>query len=100
MPQRYAGAQRWRVRPDDAVDPGSSLQVRQTGPQGDARGSAGMTRRHVIDVHSHIGRTVSNGRGQDVQAWLAKMDAVGIAQAIISVAAGGVQAEGLLDTRL
>jgi predicted TIM-barrel fold metal-dependent hydrolase len=58
-----------------------------------------MTRPHIIDAHSHIGRTVTNGVGQDVQAWLAKMDAVGIAQAIISVAAGGVQAEGLLDTR-
>ena len=58
-----------------------------------------MTARRIIDVHSHIGRTVTNGIGQDVQTWLASMDAAGIDQAIISVAAGGIQAEGLADTR-
>jgi uncharacterized protein len=58
-----------------------------------------MKRRRIIDVHSHIGRTVTNGLGQDVETWLAKMDQAGIDQAIISVAAGGIQAEGLADTR-
>jgi predicted TIM-barrel fold metal-dependent hydrolase len=58
-----------------------------------------MTARRIIDVHSHIGRTVTNGIGQDVETWLARMDAAGIDQAIISVAAGGIQAEGLADTR-
>jgi uncharacterized protein len=58
-----------------------------------------MKRRRIIDVHSHIGRTVTNGVGQDVETWLARMDQAGIDQAIISVAAGGIQAEGLADTR-
>jgi predicted TIM-barrel fold metal-dependent hydrolase len=58
-----------------------------------------MSRRKIIDVHSHIGRTMTNGLGQDVDTWLAAMDAAGIAQSIISVAAGGLQAEGLADTR-
>ena len=58
-----------------------------------------MTARRIIDVHSHIGRTITNGIGQDVETWLAAMDAAGIDQAIISVAAGGIQAEGLADTR-
>ncbi|MDE1994340.1 MAG: amidohydrolase family protein [Rhizobiaceae bacterium] len=57
-----------------------------------------MTRR-IIDAHSHIGRTMTNGVGQDVETWLGAMDKAGIAQAIISVAAGGLQAEGLADTR-
>ena len=57
-----------------------------------------MTRR-IIDAHSHIGSTVANGIGQDVETWLAAMEAAGIAQAIISVAAGGLQVEGLADTR-
>jgi predicted TIM-barrel fold metal-dependent hydrolase len=58
-----------------------------------------MKQRRIIDVHSHIGRTVTNGLGQDVETWLSKMDEAGIDQAIISVAAGGIQAEGLADTR-
>ena len=59
-----------------------------------------MTTRRIIDVHSHIGRTVTNGIGQDVETWLAKMDAAGIDQAIISVAAGGIQAEGLAESEV
>lgn len=55
--------------------------------------------RKIIDVHSHIGTTITSGVGQDAEAWLNKMDAAGIGQAIISVAAGGLQAEGLADTR-
>lgn len=55
--------------------------------------------RPIIDVHSHIGQTVTNGVGQGVEDWLAGMDKAGIAQALISVAAGGIQAEGLADTR-
>ncbi len=63
-------------------------------------GGAGMGKRQIIDVHAHIGRTVANGIGQDTETWLAKMDAAGIGQSIISVAAGGMQAEGgLADTR-
>jgi predicted TIM-barrel fold metal-dependent hydrolase len=58
-----------------------------------------MNKRQIIDVHAHIGRTVTNGIGQDTETWLAKMDAAGIGQSIISVAAGGMQAEGLADTR-
>lgn len=58
-----------------------------------------MSKRQIIDVHAHIGRTITNGIGQDTETWLAKMDAAGIGQAIISVAAGGIQAEGLADTR-
>jgi hypothetical protein len=55
--------------------------------------------RQIIDVHSHIGTTITSGVGQDVDTWLAKMDAAGIEQAIISVAAGGLQADGLRDTQ-
>lgn len=55
--------------------------------------------RPIVDAHSHIGRTVTNGVGQGVEDWLSAMDSAGIAQAIISVAAGGIQAEGLADTR-
>ncbi|MDB5561750.1 MAG: amidohydrolase 2 [Hyphomicrobiales bacterium] len=55
--------------------------------------------RQIIDTHSHIGTTITSGVGQDADTWLAKMDAAGIDQSIISVAAGGLQAEGLADTR-
>lgn len=58
-----------------------------------------MTARRIIDAHCHIGRTVANGIGQDVETWLAAMDGAGIDRAIISVAAGGIQAEGLADTQ-
>jgi predicted TIM-barrel fold metal-dependent hydrolase len=55
--------------------------------------------RQIIDAHSHIGRTMTNGVGQTTDEWLQAMNAAGIGQAIISVAAGGLQAEGLADTR-
>lgn len=55
--------------------------------------------RQIIDVHSHIGTTITSGVGQDADTWLRRMDAAGIDQAIVSVAAGGLQAEGLADTR-
>ena len=52
----------------------------------------------VTDVHTHLGRTVSSGIGQDVDTCLATMDRAGIARAVLSVAAGGRQVEGLRDT--
>lgn len=55
--------------------------------------------RTIIDTHSHIGTTITSGQGQDVAMWLRGMDAAGISQSIISVAAGGLQAGGLADTR-
>ena len=55
--------------------------------------------RTIIDTHSHIGTTITSGVGQDVASWLKGMDAAGIAQAVISTAAGGLQAGGLADTR-
>ena len=55
--------------------------------------------RQIIDVHSHIGTTITSGVGQDAETWLGRMDAAGVGQAIISVAAGGLQAEGVADTR-
>jgi hypothetical protein len=54
--------------------------------------------RQIIDAHAHIGTTVASGVGQDVDGWLKAMDAAGIDQSIISVAAGGLQAGGLADT--
>ncbi|MCU1475342.1 MAG: amidohydrolase 2 [Subtercola sp.] len=57
-----------------------------------------MTRR-IIDAHAHIGRTISSDVGQDVETWLGTMNAAGISQSILSVAAGGLQADGLVDTR-
>lgn len=55
--------------------------------------------RTIVDTHSHIGTTITSGQGQDVATWLKAMDATGIDQSIISVAAGGLQARGLADTR-
>lgn len=55
--------------------------------------------RTLIDAHAHIGTTITSGVGQDVSTWLKAMDAAGIAQSIISVAAGGLQADGIADTR-
>jgi predicted TIM-barrel fold metal-dependent hydrolase len=53
----------------------------------------------IVDVHAHIGRTVTSDIGQSVDEWVSLMAAAGIDQAVISVAAGGVQAEGIADTR-
>jgi len=55
--------------------------------------------REIIDVHSHVGRTVNSNVGQSVDDWIALMHESGISQSVLSVAAGGVQAEGILDTR-
>ena len=54
--------------------------------------------RQIIDAHAHLGTTITSGVGQGVDDWLRAMDAAGIAQSIISVAAGGLQADGLADT--
>jgi len=55
--------------------------------------------RKIIDVHAHIGRTVTTDVGQTVAEWTALMGQSGIGQAILSVAAGGLQAGGIEDTR-
>jgi predicted TIM-barrel fold metal-dependent hydrolase len=52
----------------------------------------------VIDVHAHVGRTVSTGEGQTVAEYVARMRAANIEQAILSPVAGGRQADGVLDT--
>lgn len=52
----------------------------------------------VIDVHGHLGHTIVSHTGQDAAGYLDTMDRVGIDQAIISVAAGGRQVEGLEDS--
>lgn len=58
-----------------------------------------MSERTIIDVHAHVGRTITSNIGQTVDEQVARMASSGIAQAILSVAAGGVQAEGIADTR-
>lgn len=55
--------------------------------------------RAIIDVHSHIGRTVSSDIGQTVEESMVLMSQSGIGQAIISVAAGGLATGGIEDTR-
>lgn len=55
--------------------------------------------REIVDVHAHIGRTVSSGIGQTTDGWLRTMDRVGIEASVLSVAAGGEQSQGLDDTR-
>jgi predicted TIM-barrel fold metal-dependent hydrolase len=52
----------------------------------------------VIDVHAHLGRTVSTGEGQDVSDYLETMRTANIEQAILSPVAGGRQADGVLDS--
>ena len=54
--------------------------------------------RRVIDVHAHIGRTVSTGEGQDLADCLETMRVANIEQAILSPVAGGRQADGVLDS--
>ncbi|WP_082514869.1 amidohydrolase family protein [Yonghaparkia sp. Soil809] len=59
-----------------------------------------MTVAHsVIDVHAHIGRTITSDVGQTVDEWIAEMAASGVTRSVISVAAGGLQTEGIIDTR-
>lgn len=55
--------------------------------------------RSVVDIHSHVGRTVTSDVGQTVDEWITLMAESGVDQAVLSVAAGGVQTEGILDTR-
>ncbi len=55
--------------------------------------------RAVIDVHAHVGHTLATNIGQTYAEYLRTMDALNIRRAIISVAAGGRQAEGIHDTR-
>lgn len=55
--------------------------------------------RRIIDVHAHIGHTITSDVGQSVPEWVALMRASGIDQAILSVAAGGLQDEGIVSTR-
>jgi uncharacterized protein len=52
----------------------------------------------VIDVHAHIGRSVSVGAEQGYRGYIQTMRAAGIDQAILSPMAGGRQADGVLDT--
>jgi predicted TIM-barrel fold metal-dependent hydrolase len=60
-----------------------------------------MTSNNVtsIDVHAHIGKTVANNIGQTVDELLERMDAAGVSQALLSRAAGDLQAEGFRDTQ-
>ncbi len=55
--------------------------------------------RTIIDVHSHVGHTITSNVGQSVEEWIARMETSGIDQAVLSVAAGGLQADGIADTR-
>jgi predicted TIM-barrel fold metal-dependent hydrolase len=55
--------------------------------------------RTIIDVHSHVGHTITSDVGQTVDEWIALMASSGVDQAVLSVAAGGLQADGIADTR-
>lgn len=55
--------------------------------------------RAIVDVHSHVGHTITSDVGQSVDDWIALMGSSGIDRAVLSVAAGGLQAEGIVDTR-
>lgn len=52
----------------------------------------------IVDVHAHIGRTISSGEGQSAEECLQVMAGAGIGQAFLSPVAGGRQADGVLDT--
>jgi predicted TIM-barrel fold metal-dependent hydrolase len=54
-----------------------------------------------IDVHAHIGDTVSRVPtvGQTLGRYLARMAGTGVVAAVLSPAGGGPQARGVLDTR-
>ncbi len=55
--------------------------------------------RPYIDVHCHIGTTVSRAPtvGQSVGRYMARMASAGVAAAILSPTAGGPQAGGVGD---
>ena len=57
--------------------------------------------RPYIDVHCHIGTTVSRSPsvGQSVGRYMARMASAGVTAAILSPTAGGRQAQGVQDTR-
>jgi predicted TIM-barrel fold metal-dependent hydrolase len=55
--------------------------------------------RTIVDVHSHVGRTITSDVGQTVEEWIALMATSGVDRAVLSVAAGGLQADGIADTR-
>lgn len=57
--------------------------------------------RPYIDVHCHIGTTVSRAPtvGQSVGRYMARMASSGVTAAILSPTAGGPQAGGVADTR-
>ena len=55
--------------------------------------------RTIIDVHSHVGHTITSDVGQTVDEWIALMASSGVDRSILSVAAGGLQSDGIADTR-
>lgn len=57
--------------------------------------------RPYIDVHVHIGTTISRVPpvGQSIEKYLARMSQTNVVAAIPSPAAGGLQVRGLLDTQ-
>jgi predicted TIM-barrel fold metal-dependent hydrolase len=55
--------------------------------------------RTIVDIHAHVGRTISSDVGQTVDEWIRLMASSGISQSVLSVAAGGIQSEGIADTR-
>jgi predicted TIM-barrel fold metal-dependent hydrolase len=52
----------------------------------------------IIDVHAHIGHNIHFDNGQTYDEYITTMDRVGIEKAIISVATGGRQVDGLADS--
>jgi hypothetical protein len=52
----------------------------------------------IVDVHAHIGRTISSGEGQSADGCLEAMAGAGIGKAFLSPVAGGRQVDGVLDT--
>ncbi len=60
--------------------------------------AAPLAARNVIDVHGHIGNTVSMGMTYTYGEYLETMRALNIQHAILSPMAGGRQADGVRDT--
>jgi uncharacterized protein len=52
----------------------------------------------IIDVHAHIGHNVHFDAGQTYRQYLETMARVGIEKAVLSVATGGRQVDGLIDS--
>jgi predicted TIM-barrel fold metal-dependent hydrolase len=55
--------------------------------------------RTIIDVHSHVGHTITSNVGQTTDEWVTLMAESNVDQAVLSVAAGGQQDEGIVSTR-